>query len=83
VKDIVKKPENSKESLSPKYKHAYMLLTRENNAVVLRCQRCGHEWTYNGLNPYVATCTYCCSRVWIKKNKVSVGQASNHGQLTT
>ncbi len=32
------------------------------------CQRCGHEWTYTGTNPFIVTCPYCCTKVTLKRS---------------
>ena len=34
--------------------------------VNLKCNKCGHEWEYNGTNPYYATCPYCYAKVKVK-----------------
>lgn len=34
----------------------------------LLCQRCSHQWTYQGLNKFVATCPSCKTSVSISKH---------------
>ena len=36
----------------------------------IKCNRCNRIWSYKGLNPYYATCTFCKTSVNIRKNKV-------------
>lgn len=36
----------------------------------LKCQRCEHEWTYKGSNPYICTCPYCRTTVTVNKKKI-------------
>lgn len=36
---------------------------------LLKCRRCGNEWTYKGKSQYYATCTRCLTKVPIKGYK--------------
>lgn len=36
----------------------------------LKCQRCNHEWIYQGKNPYYASCPFCKTSVSIKSHQV-------------
>ena len=38
----------------------------------LKCGNCGHEWDYNGQNPYKTNCPHCGYNVFIRKNVVKV-----------
>jgi late competence protein required for DNA uptake (superfamily II DNA/RNA helicase) len=44
--------------------------TVENDGRKLKCQRCEHEWTYKGSNPYICTCPYCRTTVTVNKKKI-------------
>jgi PHP family Zn ribbon phosphoesterase len=33
------------------------------------CQRCGHQWTYKGTNPFVVTCPHCCTKVTLRRSE--------------
>lgn len=46
--------------------------SKNDSSVPLKCQRCGKEWNYTGRNPFAATCPFCCTRVWISKNRVDL-----------
>ena len=32
-----------------------------------KCKKCSYEWTYNGENPYWATCPRCLNKVKVKE----------------
>jgi ribosomal protein S27E len=36
----------------------------------IKCDGCGHTWTYKGKMKVMATCPDCMKRVRIEKNKV-------------
>ncbi len=36
---------------------------RQSPGIILQCQRCSHQWTYTGRNPYFTLCTYCKTTV--------------------
>jgi hypothetical protein len=38
--------------------------------IKLQCQRCEHQWTYTGKNPYFTLCTRCKTTVRLKKSKI-------------
>lgn len=51
--------------------------------VSLQCQRCHKRWSYRGKNPYVASCPYCHTHVWIRKNRLQTDQqVRSHNQST-
>ena len=37
--------------------------------VRIKCQRCGHERTYRGANPFFTSCTYCRTTISLRKIK--------------
>jgi hypothetical protein len=37
--------------------------------VRIKCQRCGHERTYRGSNPFFTSCTYCRTTISLRKIK--------------
>jgi acetyl-CoA carboxylase beta subunit len=39
----------------------------EQKGVLLRCQRCEHNWEYRGINPYICSCPFCHTTVRIRK----------------
>jgi len=43
---------------------------RQSPGIILQCQRCSHQWTYTGRNPYFTLCTYCKTTVRLKKSKI-------------
>ena len=46
------------------------------NGRKLKCQRCEHEWTYKGSNPYICTCPYCRTAVTVNKKKIFLEKTS-------
>jgi hypothetical protein len=44
-----------------------------------RCQSCSHIWNYGGINTYVDTCSHCCTRVSVRKNKLQEGGSGLEG----
>jgi len=44
--------------------------SRQTNSpgVLLRCQRCSHQWSYTGRNPYFTLCPRCKTTVRMRKN---------------
>lgn len=36
-------------------------------AILLACQRCGHNWKYHGTNRFVCSCPYCHTSVTMNK----------------
>jgi predicted nucleic acid-binding Zn-ribbon protein len=38
-----------------------------NNNMILKCQRCGHEWDYKGKSGWWCSCPQCRTGVNIKK----------------
>ena len=45
------------------------LVQKEVIGVTLLCQRCKHEWTYKGMNPYICTCPYCRTTVTVNRKR--------------
>ena len=35
--------------------------------IILKCQRCGYSWNYQGKNKYVASCPHCRTSVMFPK----------------
>jgi hypothetical protein len=49
----------------------------------MQCQRCSHEWTYSGENPYFTLCPRCRTTVSTRKKASQSAQVGSQSQTAT
>ena len=43
----------------------------EEEGILLKCQRCDHNWEYKGINPYICSCPFCHTSVRVRKSSLT------------
>ena len=45
--------------------------TKSKSGILLKCQRCEHNWKYRGDNPWICSCPCCHTSVRVRKSNLA------------